>query len=392
MGIVSAEVKEGILYLSPIGRVDSTNASYVEDEITNYRKTLEHSNVIIDADKLEYVSSAGLRVILRLRKEEADAKIINVSSEVYEIFEMTGFTEIIPIEKGYRHMSVDGCKIIGKGAKGAVYRLNSDTIVKVYFNSDSLPDIHREREFARYAFVLGIPTAISYDVVKVGDKYGSVFELLDAKSLSQLIAENEDNLDKYVKYYADMLKQIHKTQVDTEKLPDIKPFVLNWLETDKPYISEETYAKVKKLIDDAPNTTNMIHCDYHTNNVMMQGDEAILIDMDTLSYGHPIFELANVFITYVGFAEVDPSNVEGFLGIKCDVAKEIWNKFIPIYLETTDEDRINDVTQKARLLSLVRLMRHTIRRDPDSDNTKSVIEYCKKNIEELLEKVTTLDF
>ena len=107
-------------------------------------------------------------MILRLRKQEPELAIVNASPEVYEIFEMTGFTEMMPVSRAYRRVSVDGCEVIGQGANGKVYRLDPETIIKVYLNPNSLPDIHRERELARKAFVLGIPTAIPYDVVKVG--------------------------------------------------------------------------------------------------------------------------------------------------------------------------------------------------------------------------------
>ena len=159
-------------------------------------------------------ASAGLRVILRLRKQEPELAIVNASPEVYEIFEMTGFTEMMPVSRAYRRVSVDGCEVIGQGANGKVYRLDPETIIKVYLNPNSLPDIHRERELARKAFVLGIPTAIPYDVVKVGDGYGSVFELLNAKSFGSLIAEHPEEMDKYVKMYVNLLLEFPMTAVN----------------------------------------------------------------------------------------------------------------------------------------------------------------------------------
>ena len=83
--------------------------------------------------------------------------------------------------------AAEGCEVIGEGANGIVYRTDPDTIVKVYKNHDALEEIHNERELARKAFVLGIPTAIPYDVVRVGEGYGSVFELLNAKSFAKII-------------------------------------------------------------------------------------------------------------------------------------------------------------------------------------------------------------
>ena len=73
---------------------------------------------------------------------------------------MTGFTDMVTVEKAYQRMSVDGCEFIAKGANGAVYRYDDETILKTYFAKDALPEIKQERENARKAFVLGINTAV----------------------------------------------------------------------------------------------------------------------------------------------------------------------------------------------------------------------------------------
>lgn len=387
------DLEDGALRVYFEGRVDSSNAPQIGDEVDAIRAANEHESFIIDIDNLEYISSAGLRVLLKLRKEENAMKIINASPEVYEIFEMTGFSEMINIEKAFRRLSVEGCGIIGQGAKGVVYRLDKETIVKVYKDPNSLPAIKRERELARKAFVLGIPTAIPYDVVRVGESYGSVFELLSADSYSTLIAKNPEKMEEYITVYADLLRQIHNTEVKPEDMPDIKVLVSKWQYTVEPALDEADAAKLHKLIADTPDTMNMLHCDYHTNNIMMQNGETLLIDMDTLSHGHPIFELANVYITYVGFGERDPKIVEKFIGLPYDTAKKIWKVFLPLYLQTDDEEKVKEVEDKVKLLSYVRLMRHVLRREgADSEEGKATVELCKKNIVELLGKIDTLTF
>jgi anti-anti-sigma factor len=73
-------------------------------------------HIIIDCEKLEYTTSAGLRVVLRLKQDVDDTKIINASREVYDILDMTGFTEMMEVERAYRVFSVEGCEVIGQGA------------------------------------------------------------------------------------------------------------------------------------------------------------------------------------------------------------------------------------------------------------------------------------
>lgn len=391
MSLVNSKLEDGVLYLCPSGRIDSTNATDIQNEIDTI-VALQHDALVFDAEDLSYISSAGLRIVLKLGKTEKKFEIINANTEVYDIFDMTGFSEILTIKKAYRKFSVDGCEVIGKGAKGTVYRYDPETIVKVYNDSDSLPAIQRERELARKAFILGVPTAISYDVVKVGDKFGSVFELLDTKSLSEYIADEPENFDKYVKCFADLLLQIHDTDVSPDDMPSSKDKFLRRIENIKDYISEDMYEKLYHLVDAVPDVYKMIHCDYHTNNVLLQNGEVILIDMDTLSYGHPIFELANIHIAYVGFGIVNPKMVEDFIGLPYEIAKNIWKRFLQFYLGTEDEARLREVENKTSVLSYVRYMRHVVRRGVNTDEDRLVIETCKAKLEELLTQVDSLDF
>ena len=393
MSLIQAKVDDGVLVLFAQGRIDSTNAPQVETDIDSLREEYPHEKVTLDVENLEYISSAGLRVILRLRKSEPSLTVVNASSEVYEIFEMTGFSEMIPVSKAYRKLEVDGCEVIGQGANGKVYRIDPDTIVKVYMNADALPDIHRERELARRAFVLGIPTAIPYDVVKVGEGYGSVFELLNAESFAKLVKNDPENEDKYVDLYVDLMKKIHSTLVRPEDMPDMRNVAINWANFLIPYLPEGKGEQLVDLVEDVPIDHHMLHGDYHLKNVMMQNGEVLLIDMDTLCQGHPVFELASVFNAYVGFSEVDHSVVENFLGLPRETTLRIWDKTLSRYLGTDDKEKIAAVADKAMLIGYTRLMRRLIRRGGlETTQGKKEIETYKTHILELLDRVDTLVF
>ena len=113
-----------VLTISLSGHIDSSNAAAIEAEINGAVQRMQHQSLVLDMRALEYISSAGLRIILRLLKREPQLSLQELSSEVYEIFEMTGFTEMMPIRKAYRQVSIDGCELIGRGANGTVYRLD----------------------------------------------------------------------------------------------------------------------------------------------------------------------------------------------------------------------------------------------------------------------------
>ena len=388
---VTYRLDKDILYIALEGRIDATNAAEAEEKIFNIKTNNPEKHIVVDADKLEYISSAGLRVILRLRKEEPKLAIINVASDVYEVFDMTGFTDMVTVEKAYQRMSLDGCEFIAKGANGAVYRYDNETIVKTYFAKGALPDIKQERENARRAFVLGINTAIPYGIVRVDDGYGTVTELLNAVSVTKLIRENPDDISEATKYYVDMLKNIHSIEVEDGVVPDIKEIALGWADFLAPHLPEEQGKKLRALVEAVPKQNTLMHGDYHTNNIMIQNGEPLLIDMDTLCMGHPVFELAGMFNAYVAFAEHDHQNLMDFFGYSFETAGKLWNTVLKMYLGTDDEEKCQEVAQKAMVIGYTKLLRRSIKR-PNEPESAVRIKRCKEMLAILLKKVDSLCF
>lgn len=379
-------MKEYKMVVKLTGRIDSANASAVESEI-NEQIADNKGELVLDAAGLEYISSAGLRVILRLKKANADTKVINCNSEVYEIFDMTGFAEMMDVSKAYRELSVDGCEVIGEGANGIVYRTDPDTIVKVYKNPDSLEEIHNERELARKAFVMGIPTAIPYDVVKVGDLYGSVFELLNADSFGHLIRKGV-SVDELARQSVEILKTMHATMLRDGELPSKRQEAIGWAEYDVDHLPAEIGARLVELFKAIPETNNMLHGDFHIKNIMQQNSENLLIDMDTLSMGHPIFEFAAIYAAYVGFSCVDSNNSAEFLGITTPQCREFWSATLKYYFEGKDEEYINGVQKAAAIICYTRILRRTLKRFNGSENQQAVVDFCKNY---LIENVPTAE-
>ena len=388
---VTYRVEKDILYIAVSGRVDASNAAAAEEKIFAIKAENKGKHTVIDADALEYISSAGLRVILRLRKEEPNLAIINVSPDVYEVLDMTGFTDMVTVEKAYQRMSVEGCEFIAKGANGAVYRYDAETIVKTYFAKDALPEIKQERENARRAFVLGINTAIPYGIVRVGDNYGTVTELLSATSVTKLIRQNPEDLTEAAKYYVDMLKNIHTTKVEDGEVPDMKETALDWADFVAPHLPEDQAKKLRQLIEAVPKQNTLMHGDYHTNNIMVQNGEPLLIDMDTLCMGHPVFELGSMFNAFVGYTELNHQGSMDFFGYSHETAEKFWNLALKMYLGTEDEAVCRSVAEKAMIVGYTRMMRRALRR-PEEAESPAKIARCKEMLGVLVNKLDTLVF
>ena len=388
---VTYRIDKDILYIAVEGRVDASNSAEAEEKIFSIKNNNPEKHTVLDADKLEYISSAGLRVILRLRKEEPKLAIINVAADVYEVFDMTGFTDMVTIEKAYQRMSTQGCEFIAKGANGAVYRYDDETILKTYFAKDALPEIKQERENARKAFVLGINTAIPYGIVRVDDGYGTVTELLNAVSVTKLIRNNPDDMSEAAKYYIDMLKSIHAIEVEDGEVPDMKETALDWADFVAPHLPEEKGKKLRALVEAVPKQNTLMHGDYHTNNIMVQNGEPLLIDMDTLCMGHPVFELGSMFNAFIGYSELDHQVTMKFFGYTHESAEKFWDMSLKMYLGTEDEEVCRNVAEKAMIIGYTRMLRRAIRRPEEADSPAKIAR-CKEMLTILLSKVDTLAF
>ena len=82
------------------GRLDTTTSPELEKAIAS--DVSDNTNLVLDVKGMEYISSAGLRVLLSAQKKMiavGTMKLINVCEEVMDVFEMTGFADVLTIER-----------------------------------------------------------------------------------------------------------------------------------------------------------------------------------------------------------------------------------------------------------------------------------------------------
>ena len=379
------------LKISISGRIDSGNAVEKEKEILEGLAGENGTALTIDASGLTYISSAGLRVILRLKKRFPELKVKELSSDVYEIFEMTGFTEMMTVTKALRRIDIEGCDVIGEGLNGRVVRLDHDNVVKVYKNEDALSEITHEREMARLALILGVPTAISCEIVKVGDGYGSVFELLDAESFASILAKRPDEYDRCLREYLKIMKTIHAIRAPEGKLPSMKRSVLGAAERIRETLPPELGEKLCRMIGDIPEDDHLIHGDLHAKNIVVSRGEVLVIDMDTLSTGHFIFEFLHIYDAYIGFSEYDHDDVRRFQGFDFDTASRLFEDLLAGYTGVSDPKALEAIRDMIRCVSYTYLVDRSWRHFGDGDEKeRAKVAMWTEELKEILMKTDSL--
>ena len=143
------------------GRLDAATAPELEARLD----TAGVRQLILDLAGCPYVSSAGIRSILvahrRVNATGGTLVARNPTPAVQEVFDLTGLSKVVTLARTAREISLDGCELLSSGVCGECFRLDAETVVKLYKDGVDIGMAEQEKKYAKAAFVLGIPTAIS---------------------------------------------------------------------------------------------------------------------------------------------------------------------------------------------------------------------------------------
>ena len=334
------------------GRLDTATSAKASADIERALATVPViSRLTCDAGQLEYISSSGLRILLSLAKRYKDFRITEVQSLVYEVLDTTGFTKIMTVERALRQLSVEGCEVIGVGGVGTVYRLDGDTIIKVFREGTTIEEVRREITMSKEAFVMGMPTAISFDVVRVGSQYGLVYELLQADTLSACIKREPGRIDEFARKYAELFHQLHAIEVPGESsVPCAIERERQQIRHIRRYFPQESIDLMLRIVDAIPNANRLLHLDLQTKNAMVQNGELMLIDMGEVGYGHPLLDLGHAYsamVTLVG-------DYDKIIGMPRELGQKLWSRAIDYYLEGMPAEVVKQRKAQIEVVSCVR--------------------------------------
>ena len=341
------------------GRLDTATSAEASAEITReLDKIGTIGSLTCDASRLEYISSSGLRILLSLAKRYKNFRVIDAQPQVYEVLETTGFTKIMTVERAMRRLSIEGCRLIGIGGVGKVYRLDGDTIIKVFREGTTMDEVRREITMSKEAFVLGMPTAISFDIVKVAPSsenpiecFGLVYELLKAQTLSTYIKQHPNELDICARKYADLLSGLHQIEVpEGGKIPSAIERERQQIEHIRRYFPEESINMLLSIARSIPAGNRLLHLDLQTKNVMVQDDELMLIDMGEVSYGHPLLDLGHIYSAMVSLV----GDYDNIIGMPREMGQRLWNKAIDYYFDGLPADIVAERKAQIEVVSCIR--------------------------------------
>lgn len=340
MNVTNLISKDNKLLIQVDGRIDSNNSAEFEQKVMEIVKEHPGFDITFDAAKLPYVSSAGLRVFMKTKRlSKTNITVLNVNDDVWNIFVTTGFTRMMEVKKAMRHIDLSNIKPIGSSINGRTYKLPGDEVVKVYKKNVPLSEIKTEREIAQEAMILGVPTAIPYDVVSCGNQghYGLIYEdMADAITLAGAISKEPHRLAEYAALLGKAVKEIHSIEVEDGILPNIKDKYKHWLMQFAGTLSNRDFDMLSNLISAMPERSTYVNGDIRIDSILLLGDELIFSDMAASGYGHPIFDLQGLYASLVEMEKERPYYASTIYKLSTAQCEEIWKEFFKSYMGDTD--------------------------------------------------------
>lgn len=353
--------KDGILTFGLDGRLDTTEARDVDRTLMNTLQAcgMDVRKVIIDCLDLKYISSTGLRIILKYKKRLKNLELVNVCDEVFRVFEMTGIARMMTIRKALRKVELRDDMLLSSGANGSIYRINDDEIVKVCTRPDKETNLIDEFEQAREAFVMGVPTFICFDIVDCGNgRKGVAFEAINSETLAKRLIAHPEELDVRARDYAEILKITNSIEASEGQFRSINERLIACLYCKQRSINDQEAKALEELVRAIPERLNIIHNDGHTNNILIHGIEEqgmVLIDMGEMGVGHPIHEILGCSFIMLSPKEQPASRfATRDSGLEEDMRWRFMRKVFSHWFSITDEAELNRVMQAASSVGTIK--------------------------------------
>lgn len=349
-------------------KLDAKNAHVVEAHINEMLDQTQATAIVLDMEGLESISSAGLHVVMRLIKRLGRVSIVEANDEVYATLEMTGITKRALVRRRPPELSVEDCELVGRGVTAAVYRLDDDTIAKVSNANIPRKTVEDEYNRARAAFMIGVPTAVAYQTVRVGDCFGTVFEMLEGQQLLDVMAQDKDHLVDWVTKYANVVREIHAIEINPLEFDDIHARTIERISRLAGHIAtQEEKASFANLYRMLPERHTFLHGDCHPGNVIVRDGELVLIDLADGGMGHPIIDLLSMCLSYKYMTMYGPEfygEQRQIIGVirpfGYDEARLIWSTFLHVYFDTDDEQFLSKAEGQILAFGALKLILGTL--------------------------------
>lgn len=198
--------------------------------------------------------------------------------------------------ENYEHINLDEYIQSGEGGTALSYsHKDGKTLAKLFMKGMGAETAEREFMVNKIVYEMGIPTPKPLRLVTDGTRFGAEYELIPNKrSFARILSQEPEQLESLSLRFAAMAQEIHRTPVDTTRLPSMKNLIREQIVRYKE-IPEDVREKALQFLEAVPDSPTCLHGDLHIGNVITDGERTLWIDVGDFAYGVPEWDLGMMY-------------------------------------------------------------------------------------------------
>ena len=339
-----------------VGNITGARSLIFRQSIEGFYEKHGDVRVIYECSALSWIDMDGISVLAGLREAGRRFVIKNLNADCMVLFRVEGFEAYLEGDDKLPGIDLSGCEKINEGANGVIYRVNDEVVAKTFKQEPDYYDLVSRRIAQKNALICGVPAPLSFGYAVYEGKIVTLMELINSRSVMQIIASEEDS-DEYILRYARFVKELHEIQdeVKLNRFPRnlLGQEILSKADRCDLVLPEEFRGRARAIIEAIDEPECLVHGDIQPNNVMISGDEMLFIDFDNFSTGKAVYDLGALYRTLLCNENRGISDTNAFLKISFEKCQRIWDLFTGEYYKDEQEEVMRQKTAQARLIGNV---------------------------------------
>lgn len=248
------------------------------------------------------------------------------------------------MDKEIKNIDLTQWQQVGEGANGKTYvarpqaapqcgytdGTNAGVILKVSNSHlSTLEAVRKEFDVSRAVHALGLATPEMKEIVRVGNSYGTISELIKPKrSLGRICCDNPERTEEMATLLCTRGKELFATPCDTGFFPSRKAQLLQALGRVQ-FVGRKTLSALETFAQRIPDTTTCLHGDFQMGNLILSGERHYWIDLDRFGYGDPMFDVGHLYMLCNVYSSM--KYVQGLFHMTQEQFHRFWDAFARAY-------------------------------------------------------------
>ena len=238
----------------------------------------------------------------------------------------------------------NGKTYVNPAAPGEILKVNNARL-------STLEAVKHEYDVSKAVEALGLTVPQVFRIVRVGDAYATISQLVkDKKSLSRICHDEPERTEDMARLLCRKGKELFATPCNTDYFPSRKEQVL-WAIDHASFVSKNNRKLIRSFAETIPDITTCVHGDFQTGNIIQSGDYFFWIDLDRFAYGDPMFDIGHLFQICKVYAPM--KRVQDIFHMTLDQFNRFWDAFATEYTGKEDHSEFDCLAGKFACLDVI---------------------------------------